>query len=168
MTVSCSLTKFGEAFTLITKEAKAAAEVLLEEIIRRHGPPKTIYSDGGRECVNETWSHLMKLLMIRKITTCPYTPQANGQVERFNGILETMIRTWLNSQTDDVEWDDFVSVGVHAYNTTVNTTTGYTPHYLMYGVECPMPMDTLIRDAPIQDLDEWVSKKREMLLTALL
>lgn len=36
-------------------------------------------------------------------------------------------------------WDEFLSVIAFAYRTTVNTATGYTPFYLLYGREASSP-----------------------------
>ena len=42
------------------------------------------------------------------------------------------------------EWDVVLSEVMFAYNTSVHTTTGFTPYFLTFGVEARVPSEILI------------------------
>ena len=44
-------------------------------------------------------------------------------------------------QDDKVQWQDWVSTLVHAYNCTTTRVTGYSPYFLMFGREPRIPVD---------------------------
>ena len=43
-------------------------------------------------------------------------------------------------------WDDLLPFMMLAYNTTVHTSTGFTPHRLVFGEECSLPGNLLHRE----------------------
>jgi len=81
---------------------------------------------------------------MRSLTTTPYNPQANGEVERMNSTLENMLAAFVNNHQND--WDKYLQVVAHSYRTTVNTATGFTPFRLIYGREARLPSSEWIED----------------------
>ena len=82
---------------------------------------------------------MCKILGIAKSRTTPYHPQSDGLVERFNRTLFNMLAT---AATDyPFEWQHHLRPLCMAYNTSVYSTTGYTPFYLMFGRPAKMPID---------------------------
>jgi transposase InsO family protein len=63
--------------------------------------------------------------------TTSYHPQGNGQVERFNQTLLNMLGTLDEEKKPDCK--SFVAPLVHSYNATRQESTGYNPHFLMFG-----------------------------------
>jgi hypothetical protein len=49
----CALTKWVEYFAVKDKSALCIAECFVDEILMRHGAPKVLISDGGREFDNQ-------------------------------------------------------------------------------------------------------------------
>ena len=78
-------------------------------------------------------SELGKLGRVKKLRTSPYHPQSNGQCERFNSTLLSMLGTL--PPEGKATWTDKVGTLVHAYNSTKSAITGFSPHYLMFGRE---------------------------------
>ena len=76
---------------------------------------------------------------IKKIRTTPYHPQTNRQCERFNRTLMTMLGALPND--NKINWQDWVSTLVHAYNCTTTRVTGFSPYFLMFGREPRIPAD---------------------------
>ena len=62
-------------FALKSKSAEDVAELFVDEILMRHGAPKVLVSDGGKEFTNSIMKAICKLLKIRKITAAPYNPK---------------------------------------------------------------------------------------------
>ena len=48
----CALTKWVEYFVLKSKSAEDVAELFVDKILMRHGAPKVLVSDGGKEFTN--------------------------------------------------------------------------------------------------------------------
>jgi hypothetical protein len=73
-------------------DAKDYASLYIEHIVHLHGVPKTIISVRGSLFVSCFWEQLHKSLGTKDIRSSAYRPQADGQTERVNQILEDMLR----------------------------------------------------------------------------
>lgn len=60
----------------------------------------------------------------------PYNPQGNGIVERVNRTLKNNIRILYQ---DGLTLKECLEKTLYAYNTTVHSTTEYSPYELMFG-----------------------------------
>ena len=111
--------------------ASTTAKVLNENFIRHYSFPARIHSDQGRNFEISIIKELSKIAGIRKSRTTPYHPMGNRQVERFNQTFLQMLSTLDEEQKQD--WKTYVLSVVQAYNSTKHDTTGFSPHYLMFG-----------------------------------
>jgi len=82
-----------------------------------------------------------KLLHINKTRTTPYHPQCDGLVEQFNRTLLNMLATCASDHPFD--WENYIRKMCMAYNSSVQSSTGYTPFYLMFGWQARLPLDTM-------------------------
>ena len=138
-----ALTKWVELFALPDKSELSVAECLFDEILMRHGAPRVLISDQGTEFVNKVIDQIAILLRIRRVTTSPYHPRADGLAENQVSTLKDMLSAYVNVfQTD---WDDYLAIVAHYYRTTVSSATGYTPYFMMYGRECRKPDEQWIQ-----------------------
>jgi hypothetical protein len=72
-----------------------------------------------------------------------------------------MLAKTVNNRHDD--WDVWISQMLLAYRTTTHMSTGFTPHYMMFGREARMPIDVIAPDPPGEkDLEERFQKSYEM------
>ena len=86
-------TRYPEAVPLKTQDAETVANVLFG-IFSRVGIPTEILSDQGSNFMSELISELCRLLKIRRLSTTPYHPMANGLLENFNGVLKMMLKAY--------------------------------------------------------------------------
>ena len=110
----------------------------------RYGFPLFLHSDQGKEFDNAMIHKLSELLGTVKTKTTPYHPRSDGLVERFNRTLLAMLAMFVSQEHDN--WDDLLPFMMLAYNTTVHTTTGFTPYRLVFGDECNLPGNLVHRE----------------------
>ena len=135
-------TRFAQGYATKTKSATAAAKHLYGDFILRFGMPSKILHDQGREFENHLFTELEKLCEISKRRTTPYHPQTNGCVERMNCTLLSMLRTLPEGRKS--KWPESINKVLHAYNCTVHDSTGFSPHFLMFGREPKLPIDLIL------------------------
>lgn len=127
------LTKWVEARCLKDCTAVSTAKFIVDRIIHRHGVPEQmkLLSDQGANFESRLIQELCELYNIKKLRSSPYHPQGNGAVERENREIKELLRSYTVSSQSD--WDDYVEQVVHARNTTVHTSTSFTPFEMVYG-----------------------------------
>ena len=69
----------------------------------------------------------------------PYHPQANGQVESTNKVLEAILNKTIKSNHKD--WADTLHEALWAYRTMWRNTTRHTPYELLYGKHILFPIE---------------------------
>ena len=112
----------------------------------RFGFPERIHHDQGKEFDNHLFDILHQLTGIRKSRTTPYHPQGDGQTERANRTIISMLRTL--SENEKLNWPKHLKKLSFAFNTTVSKSTGFSPHYLMFGRSARLPIDRIFGIEP--------------------
>jgi len=109
--------------------AETIARAFVEEWAFTYGPPKTLLSDNGKQFISKLFQDSCRVLGIKNRYTTTYHPQANGQVERFNRTLASMLRNFVAE--DQQRWDEYLPALCYAYNRCVHRTTNTTPFDLI-------------------------------------
>jgi hypothetical protein len=135
-----SFTRWPEAFAVPEQKEETIAQLLVEEIICRFGAPKHLLSDRGANFLSALCSKVYELLQINKVTTTSYHPQANGIVERFNGVLVEMLSMF----SSDSDWDAYIPYVLSAYRSSYNSTIEETPYYMVFGRQMKLPVDSML------------------------
>lgn len=162
-------TKWVEIFAIPNQNSETSARVILNEVIGRYGCPLAIHSDQGGTYESQLFAELCELMEIRKTRTSARNPKCNGQTERFNKTLATMIRSYLKDQD---EWDLNLGCLAAAYRSTPHESTGLTPNLLMLGREVRLPAeivygsDTVKQSEKVSSYGNYVEKLKERLQTA--
>jgi hypothetical protein len=96
------LTKMAH-FTPCSKSimAEETAQLILDGIIRLHGLPEEIMSEGGPQFASKFWRHLFELLGVDIRLSSAFHPEIDGQTERTNQTFEQYLHCTVNYQQDD-------------------------------------------------------------------
>ena len=75
---------------------------------------------------------------IKHYKSSPYHPQASGQVESTNKILEAIMTKTGKQHRRDLS--DKLLEALWAYSTTWKNTTGFSPYEMVYGKQVLLPI----------------------------
>ena len=139
LVVTDHFTRYAQAFPTKTQTPQTKAKVLWDNYICHYGFPEKIISDQGRNFESDLIKEFCNLAKVKKLRTTPYHPLTNGQCERFNRTLCDMLGT-LETE-EKANWKAFIHTLTHAYNATRNSSTGYSPFFLMFGRHPRLPVD---------------------------
>lgn len=140
------LTRYAETAALPAAAARDVGGFILRSLVLRHGAPRELLSDRGRVFLSEAVKALLTECNIVHRTTTAYHPQTNGLDERFNRTLGDMLAMYIAS--DHSNWDVVLPFVTYAYNTAVQSTTRFSPFFLLYGREPSCTMDTILPYSP--------------------
>ena len=92
---------------------RTVADLLVKEVVSRHGVPGELLSDRGKTFLSRLMSKICKLLGIHKLNTTAYHPQTDGLVERFNHTLTPMLSKTM--EKNGKNWDRQLPYVLFAY-----------------------------------------------------
>ena len=147
LVITDHFTRFAQAYVTSSQTAKVTAKAIWDQFMVHYGCPENIITDQGRNFESILIAELCKLAGVKKLRTTPYHPMANGQCERFNRTLISMLGT-LPPQKKS-KWKEYVKPLVFMYNATKSEATGYSPYKLMFGREPRLPVDSEL-NVPVQ------------------
>lgn len=133
LTIQDDFTKFIMFCGIRDCTAGTVAKALVEKWILNFGIPKILLSDNGSNLCGEIMTEISSYFNIKRITTSIAHPQSNGSVERAHARLAEFIRATDNEIEESRDWANRLHLASFCYNTTVHSTTGYSPFYLMFG-----------------------------------
>ena len=113
LTITDYFTKWIEIYAVPDQTAVICAQIMLNDVVCRFGCPLAIHSDQGRNFESEIFQELYKTLEIRKTRTSPRNPKCNGQIERLNRTLISMVKAYLCSE--QTNWDIYLDCLACAY-----------------------------------------------------
>ena len=166
-----SFTKWTEAYAIPDQEANTIIRVFVNEFVSRFGTPLQIHSDRGTNFTSQAFREMCDFLKIDKTQTPVMRPQSNGNVERFNRTLQTMLTAYC--EQDQRRWDEYLPQVMMAYRSSVHATTQQTPNKMVFGRDIVLPMEAVIgrpfspeqADGAVQ-VEEHISKIQDRLETA--
>ena len=134
-------------------------------VCKHHGFPRSLISDRDALFLSSFWRELFKLSGTKLRMSTAYHPQSDGQTEVVNRVLEQYLRSFVHHKPH--HWSRFLSLAEWSYNTTVHTSTGYTPFEVTYGKAPPSLIDYVRWTSPIDAVDSMLTDRTELHNTLL-
>jgi transposase InsO family protein len=123
---------------LVKATAQAVANFLWEEVICQYGYIGSITTDNGPE-TKGAFEELVRRHNIPHIRIMPYNSKANGVVERGHfTIREALVKA---CKGNIGKWPKLVNEAFFADRVTTRKATGFSPFYMLYGVDPVLPFD---------------------------
>ena len=163
LVVTDLFSRYAEAFNLKDQTAPLVARTLVTQFFCRYGAPTKIHSDQGTNFMSNLIKEIMKLYQVHHVQGSSYRPQSQGSVERLNRTLIEMLKHY--TIHDVFEWSEYIPYVISAYNSSVHSSTLYTPYELFYGRKVQLPLDVLInKPSPkYKDVDNYHQEVAERL-----
>ena len=139
-----ALTRYVETMAIKDKTADMVVDAFIQCVVYRHGAVGTLVSDNGREFVNKLFAQVAQLLKIKHHTITEYNPRANGLAENHMRTMKDALSIYCDESQKD--WDLHLNGVSASYNTTINSQTGFTPFFMLYGREARLPSEMWLRN----------------------
>lgn len=136
-------TRYSEAIAVPDIKAETVARAFVEQVVCRHGCPEKLLTDRGTNFMSEVFKEVCSLLQTKQLHTASYAPSTNGLIERFHRTLKDMLAHYV--ERSQRNWDQVLPYILLAYRMTDHSATGFSPHFLLYGRECVLPVDKFVK-----------------------
>ncbi|XP_053960266.1 uncharacterized protein K02A2.6-like [Anastrepha ludens] len=113
----------------VKKITSAVIIDILEEMFSRLGYPTSITADNGRQFVSDEFKRFCADNAIDLMTSPPYWPQANGEVENIN---RSILKRLQIAHSRGVDYKKEIQKFILMYNVTPHGTTGRSPSELLF------------------------------------
>ena len=121
------------------------------------GPSQSVLTKGYNSAPRR---EAFKELVIRPKLSVAWHPQTDGQSEVFNRTLLAMLRAQINVYHSN--WEEVLPAITYAYNNSVHSATGFTPHRLLFGWDprdLRAPLSAPL-SCPHPEVEEWLEARR--------
>ncbi|GBG72363.1 hypothetical protein CBR_g11941 [Chara braunii] len=140
--------RFSKYARLIAMSETAKTEYVImlfkENWVRDFGLPKSIVSDRDVRFTRELWKAAATEQGTQLQMTYGNHPEANGQAEQMNRIVQHLLRHYV--KPNQVDWDEKLALVASLYNNVVHNTTGVSPNSLHLTFRPRLPLDFLLPD----------------------
>ncbi|KAL4082884.1 hypothetical protein QTP88_029538 [Uroleucon formosanum] len=155
--------RYALAIALASTDAPTVAQAFVECYVCTYGIPKSILTDCGTNFLSDVFKGMCKLLDIDKAQTTPWHPQANGFLERSYKTLKTYLGSFVDKNSN---WDKLLCYATFCYNTTVHTSTNFTPYELVFVTKPNIPSAFNKNPEPQYNYDNYVFDLKRMMQEA--
>src|SRR5260370_23708595 len=117
--------------TMLSQEGFAA--LFIDCIVQRFGLPLEMIVDRDACWAQSFWASVARHLSLQVLLSTSHHPQHDGQTECQNQTLEIALHVYVaGSKANWVKW---LPALVFTYNSTLQSSTGYSPFFLLYGYD---------------------------------
>lgn len=109
-------------------------QTIIQNLLSSGLKPKRILTDCHLSFKSKIFNKFLSNNGIKHTFSTPYHPQTNGIVERANGTIISKVRAALLDYPTR-KWSTVLKDVVNDYNRTPHDITGYTPQFLLLGID---------------------------------
>ncbi|KAJ9509154.1 hypothetical protein QJQ45_001643 [Haematococcus lacustris] len=124
-------------------KARRFAQLFIDHVYKLHGMPAELISDRGSLFTSVFWREVMRRCGSKPALSSSYHPQSDGQTERYNRVLEEMLRHYISPTQSD--WPDYLALAEFAVNNSWQESIQSTPFLVNTGQS---PVTVGLRDLP--------------------
>ncbi|MCG8049195.1 MAG: DDE-type integrase/transposase/recombinase [Candidatus Thiodiazotropha taylori] len=157
-------TKYPFAFASSDIKAETVADKLMDHVVCLFGVPMNLHADQGSNFESNVFRKFCELVELSKTRTTPFAPWSNGETERMNRTLISMLKKMVSDNPR--KWDSLLQKALMHYRSSIHSSTGFTPYRLMFGREMNLPVDVALNlpsENTSQTIPEYVSKQASII-----
>lgn len=113
--------------------AQIIARVVLDNIVKLHGLPKTVVTDRDKVFMSSFWKELFRIYNVKLLFSTAYHPQTDGQTERVNQCVEIYLHCDVHNFPS--KWKSWLALAELWYNSSYHTSLGCSPFKALYGYD---------------------------------
>ncbi|GBG69742.1 hypothetical protein CBR_g4573 [Chara braunii] len=125
-----------------TARTEHVIKLFLDNWVRDFGLPKSIISDRDVRFTSELWKNNVEQMGSQLHMTSGNHPEANGQAEQMNRVVQHLLRHYIKPSQDD--WDEKLPLIANLYNNAVHSSTDVSPNQLHLGWKPRSALDFLL------------------------
>ncbi len=131
--------------TVTTLSQEGFASLFLQYVVQRFSLPLEMIADRDARWAKSFWASIAKHLHLQVLLSTSHHPQHDGQMEHQNQTLEIALCAYVARSKAD--WAKWLPALAFAYNSTPQSSTGYSPFFLLYGHEPRSPASLAMKDS---------------------
>ncbi len=149
-----NFSRFTVLAPLTDKSATTVAHAIISHLICPYTTSRILFSDNGTEFKNQVLWDICTQFHIQQTFIASHHPASNGLAECTNWKILEILRHLAGHLQET--WEDWLSHVAASINGSVSSSTGKTPHYILYGFEKRLPYDVLVPSpVPLYSLDDY-------------
>jgi hypothetical protein len=152
---------FGMLPTSFT--AQKVADLFAHMVFKHHGMPRSMVSDRDAIFMSQFWQQLFRNCGTKLRMSSAYHPQSDGQTEVVNKALQQYLRCFVNTKPS--LWGKFLHLAEWHYNTTIHSSTGYSPFQVVFGKPPPTLPAYIAGSSHLEALDTTLIDRDTILQT---
>src|SRR5260370_6473197 len=119
--------------------------LFVQQVVQWFGRPLEMIADRDARWAKSFWASIAEHLCLWVLLSTSHHPQHDGQTEHQNQMLEIALHAYTaGSKSDWVKW---LPALAFTYNSTLQSSTGYSLFFLLYGHEPRSPMSLTLCDS---------------------
>ena len=121
-------------FAFVLKDISTESIVgSLKQLFAIFGTPAFVHSDRGTQFMAANFDEFLNRHGISHSRTTPYNPRANGQTERYNGVIWKSVKCLLHSRKLPLSmWENVLPEALAANRALICTATNESPHARLF------------------------------------
>jgi hypothetical protein len=158
-------TKYAHFFaTKHPYTAQTIAQLILDNVVKLHGLPKTIVTEKDTIFLSKFWKELFQLYGVKLTMSTAYHPQTDVQAERVNQCLEMYLCCVIHDSPK--QWKKWLPLAELWYNSSFHSSSGCSPFKALCAYEPNLVLTPTVSTETSATLTEMI-QHRELHLQAL-